>query len=51
MEQEKAARMNGLEIGGKTGTAQIARGGKYLKNIYLHFWFCKWWRKILILLE
>ena len=22
----------------KTGTAQIARGGVYLKNIYLHFW-------------
>ena len=28
--------MYGLEIGGKTGTAQIARGGKYLKSIFPH---------------
>ena len=33
----KAARMNGLEIGGKTGTAQIARGGKYLKKYISSF--------------
>ncbi|CAM3983208.1 peptidoglycan D,D-transpeptidase FtsI family protein [Arcobacter cloacae] len=33
----KAAQMNGLEIGGKTGTAQIARGGKYLKKYISSF--------------
>lgn len=33
----KAARMDGLEIGGKTGTAQIARGGKYLKQYISSF--------------
>lgn len=38
----KAAKIEGLEIGGKTGTAQIARRGKYLKKIYIIiFWFCK----------
>ena len=33
----KAARIDGLEIGGKTGTAQIARGGKYLKQYISSF--------------
>ena len=33
----KSAKMNGLEIGGKTGTAQIARGGKYLKEYISSF--------------
>ena len=28
----KAAKIDGLIIGGKTGTAQIARRGKYLKK-------------------
>ncbi len=34
----RAAQIKGLEIGGKTGTAQIARGGKYLK-IYISSFF------------
>ncbi len=33
----KSAKMYGLEIGGKTGTAQIARGGKYLKEYISSF--------------
>jgi cell division protein FtsI (penicillin-binding protein 3) len=33
----KAARIDGLEIGGKTGTAQIARRGKYLKKYISSF--------------
>ncbi len=33
----KAAIIPGLEIGGKTGTAQIARGGKYLKKYISSF--------------
>ncbi|WP_044417344.1 peptidoglycan D,D-transpeptidase FtsI family protein [Halarcobacter anaerophilus] len=33
----KAAKIPGLEIGGKTGTAQIARGGKYLKKYISSF--------------
>ena len=33
----KAAQMDGLEIGGKTGTANIARGGKYLKKYISSF--------------
>ena len=33
----KAAKMYGLEIGGKTGTAQIARKGKYLKKYISSF--------------
>ncbi len=33
----KAAKIQGLEIGGKTGTAQIARGGKYLKQYISSF--------------
>lgn len=33
----RAAKMDGLEIGGKTGTAQIARGGKYLKQYISSF--------------
>lgn len=33
----KAARIEGLEIGGKTGTAQIARGGVYLKKYISSF--------------
>ena len=33
----KAAKMDGLEIGGKTGTAQIARGGVYLKKYISSF--------------
>ncbi|MGB6329428.1 MAG: penicillin-binding protein 2 [Halarcobacter sp.] len=33
----KAAKIEGLEIGGKTGTAQIARGGKYLKKYISSF--------------
>jgi cell division protein FtsI (penicillin-binding protein 3) len=33
----KAAYMEGLEIGGKTGTAQIARKGKYLKKYISSF--------------
>ena len=33
----RAARIEGLEIGGKTGTAQIARGGKYLKKYISSF--------------
>ena len=33
----KAAKINGLEIGGKTGTAQIARKGKYLKKYISSF--------------
>ena len=32
-----AAKIDGLEIGGKTGTAQIARGGKYLKKYISSF--------------
>ncbi len=32
-----AAKIDGLEIGGKTGTAQIARGGKYLKQYISSF--------------
>lgn len=32
-----AAKIEGLEIGGKTGTAQIARGGKYLKEYISSF--------------
>lgn len=33
----RAAKIDGLEIGGKTGTAQIARGGKYLKKYISSF--------------
>ena len=33
----KAAKIEGLEVGGKTGTAQIARGGKYLKKYISSF--------------
>ncbi len=33
----RAARIEGLEIGGKTGTAQIARNGKYLKEYISSF--------------
>lgn len=33
----RAAKIDGLEIGGKTGTAQIARGGKYLKQYISSF--------------
>lgn len=33
----RAAQIDGLEIGGKTGTAQIARGGKYLKKYISSF--------------
>ncbi len=33
----RAAKIEGLEIGGKTGTAQIARGGKYLKQYISSF--------------
>ncbi len=33
----RAAKIEGLEIGGKTGTAQIARGGKYLKKYISSF--------------
>lgn len=33
----RAAKMDGLVIGGKTGTAQIARGGKYLKKYISSF--------------
>jgi cell division protein FtsI (penicillin-binding protein 3) len=33
----KAAKIEGLEIGGKTGTAQIARRGKYLKEYISSF--------------
>ncbi len=33
----KAAKIEGLEIGGKTGTAQIARGGKYLRKYISSF--------------
>ncbi|QKJ24164.1 peptidoglycan D,D-transpeptidase FtsI family protein [Poseidonibacter lekithochrous] len=33
----KAARIEGLEVGGKTGTAQIARRGKYLKKYISSF--------------
>ncbi|MBD3829204.1 MAG: penicillin-binding protein 2 [Arcobacter sp.] len=33
----KSAKIDGLEIGGKTGTAQIARGGKYLKKYISSF--------------
>ncbi len=33
----RAAKMDGLTIGGKTGTAQIARGGKYLKKYISSF--------------
>ena len=33
----KEAQIDGLEIGGKTGTAQIARGGKYLKEYISSF--------------
>ncbi|QKF68159.1 cell division protein FtsI / penicillin-binding protein [Arcobacter venerupis] len=33
----RSARIEGLEIGGKTGTAQIARGGKYLKEYISSF--------------
>jgi len=33
----KAAKMDGLEIGGKTGTAQIARKGKYLRKYISSF--------------
>lgn len=33
----RSARIDGLEIGGKTGTAQIARGGKYLKQYISSF--------------
>lgn len=33
----RAARIEGLEIGGKTGTANIARGGKYLKKYISSF--------------
>ena len=33
----KAARIPGLEVGGKTGTAQIARRGKYLKEYISSF--------------
>jgi cell division protein FtsI (penicillin-binding protein 3) len=32
-----AAKIDGLEIGGKTGTAQIARGGRYLKKYISSF--------------
>ena len=33
----RASKIEGLEIGGKTGTAQIARGGKYLKKYISSF--------------
>ena len=33
----KSAKISGLEIGGKTGTAQIARGGQYLKKYISSF--------------
>ena len=33
----KAAQIEGLEVGGKTGTAQIARKGKYLKKYISSF--------------
>ncbi len=33
----KAAQIKGIEVGGKTGTAQIARGGKYLKKYISSF--------------
>ena len=33
----RSARIDGLEIGGKTGTAQIAQGGKYLKKYISSF--------------
>lgn len=33
----RAAKIDGLEVGGKTGTAQIARGGKYLKKYISSF--------------
>ncbi len=33
----RSARIQGLEIGGKTGTAQIARGGQYLKKYISSF--------------
>lgn len=33
----KAAQIDGLEVGGKTGTAQIARRGKYLKKYISSF--------------
>lgn len=33
----KAAKIEGLTIGGKTGTAQIARGGKYLRKYISSF--------------
>ena len=33
----KAAQMEGIEVGGKTGTAQIARKGKYLKKYISSF--------------
>lgn len=33
----RAAKIDGLEIGGKTGTAQIARGGRYLKEYISSF--------------
>lgn len=32
-----AAKIEGLEVGGKTGTAQIARGGKYLRRYISSF--------------
>ncbi|RXK11758.1 cell division protein FtsW [Halarcobacter mediterraneus] len=33
----RSAKIEGLEIGGKTGTAQIARGGKYLRKYISSF--------------
>lgn len=33
----RSAKIEGLEIGGKTGTAQIARGGRYLKEYISSF--------------
>jgi cell division protein FtsI (penicillin-binding protein 3) len=33
----RSAKIDGLEIGGKTGTAQIARGGRYLKEYISSF--------------